>query len=555
MDSTQQSRERSLSHKDYLETLHRPSLEQLRRISDIQRQKESEIDAKYHCSEAHEAATKIQKAYRGHRGRRQLDGLTLDPSSRWVEVIREWKYRGATVPLYRRTSSQNSNDGRPRTTSDIAKQHWRRAGYIAEHAVDTGVRSPRSEPDDYMTAKDRANSDDFEKSAGSMMMDMRYFLEMVDQKHRYGANLLVYHEEWQRSQTDQNFFHWLDYGEGRHVDLPACSRAKLDKERIRYLSRDERMSYLVVVDDEGKLRWHKNDELITTSVEHYKDSLAGIVPQDNNSMSFNDDEVRRELSSRRRFARRIARAHRSAASPSSDLSNSSDDSMSHYESPGSPDQCPLGRKKRAHKKFHVSPATILNRLLRASVKPGTWIYVCDTVSRLYVGIKSSGAFQHASFMAGARISSAGSIGIENGQLTYLSPLSGHYRPTTKSFKTFIHNLTDQGVNLSQVRVSHAYEVLLTMEYYGKSKKGAQKIVHHRKDHEHNKRPSTPDSGKHFIQVSSNVPAFRSMDNLSATSLVEQDWRKEHRKGLATLMDNLHIHRRSFDGSRKKTLTP
>ena len=34
------------------------------------------------------------------------------------------------------------------------------------------------------------------------------------------------------------------------------------------------------VDEEGKLRWQKNDELITTSVERYRDSMSGIVAKE-----------------------------------------------------------------------------------------------------------------------------------------------------------------------------------------------------------------------------------------------------------------------------------
>ena len=113
MNKTEQTGDRSLSHADYLATLHRPSTSEWRRISEIQARKEGEIDGKYHSTEEHEAATKIQKAYRGHRVRRQLEGLTLDPSSRWVEVIKEWKYRSATVP----------DTGRERTLSSKAMRN------------------------------------------------------------------------------------------------------------------------------------------------------------------------------------------------------------------------------------------------------------------------------------------------------------------------------------------------------------------------------------------------------------------------------------------------
>ena len=113
----------------------------------------------------------------------------------------------------------------------------------------------------------------------------------------------------------------------------------------------------------------------------------------------------------------------------------------------------------------------------------------DTLNRLYIGIKSSGAFQHASFLSGARIRSAGSIGVQDGKLTYLSPLSGHYRPTTKSFRTFIESLEDEGADLSALKVSGAYKVLRGMEFYGRTKKGlrgVRRVGRHEKKEEKNR---------------------------------------------------------------------
>ncbi|KAI7343431.1 hypothetical protein KC354_g15659, partial [Hortaea werneckii] len=394
-----------MSRQEYLATLRRPSTLEVARITEKQIQKEREINDKYqrHTAEENEAATRIQKAYRGHRERRQLEGLTLDPSSRWTEALKELKYRSVTASKWQ--TSKPISDNRSPSPSDQARHNWRRAAWVAEHASAGESGTPE------------ANN--------SMLMDLRYFLEMTDTQHRYGANLQVYHAEWKRSQTKQNFFLWLDYGEGSHLDLPGCSREKLERERIRYLSREERKDYLVRIDGDGKLRWRKNDELITTSGELYRDSIQGIVAKDSSTPAW--------------------------AYAQDDLLDPSNTS-----SPMTMTKQPKTKKKKK-RHLHVSPATLLNHLLRASVKPGTWIYVVDTLSNLYIGIKTSGAFQHASFLSGARILSAGSIGIDAGQLTYLSPLSGHYRPTTRSFRRFVERLGDQGVDLRQLRVSRAYE--------------------------------------------------------------------------------------------------
>lgn len=49
--------------------------------------------------------------------------------------------------------------------------------------------------------------------------EAQYWLEMVDLKHRYGTNLKSYHEAWNTSSTKENFFYWLDKGEGKDLSL------------------------------------------------------------------------------------------------------------------------------------------------------------------------------------------------------------------------------------------------------------------------------------------------------------------------------------------------
>lgn len=541
METESQTRARALSHVEYLQTLHRPSVAEVYRISDIQREREIEIQQKYLSLESREAATRIQRAYRGHRIRRQLNGLTLDPSERWLLLIKELKFRSAAASQYGSGSPRIGIDGRPQTPSAFAKSNWQRVMPIAEHAGAGESPSPGKERRSFLSEPNGNTSDCPDEDAYSMMMDTRYFLEMVDQKHRYGANLLAYHEQWVRSQTDQNFFYWLDRGEGRQLSLSVCSREKLEKERIRYLSRDERRDYLVCVDSNGKLRWEKNGELITTSSEQYKDSMVGIIPRGESAIpSFGDERTQREQDESRRLIRRAVR-NRSGSSPwPSDVS---DDSNSDTSDTGSSPDLKSKAKKKARRRIRVTPAAILNQLLRASVKPGTWIYVMDTAGRLYAGIKSSGAFQHASFLSGGRISSAGTIGIESGQLVYLSPLSGHYRPTTKSFKLFIKNLRAQGVDMSQLHVSEAFKILVTMEYYRKfGKVGKHKKVAKDRLTKIPRSHSNQDGEIDLMSASSGLSM------MSATSEVDLNWDREHRRGLAKLMGDLHIRSRSVESN-------
>jgi hypothetical protein len=505
------------SHQQYLDSLQTPNPAEVQRISEIQLLKAEEINQKYHTHTAEErdAAIKIQAMYRGHRGRREQQGLVLDSSSRWTDLIAELRYRSVTQPHHNQRPAGSTSGRRVPSSSEIARMNWRRAGWIAEHAGrgESPTNSQRTASG--MSAADSSKSNDGQEEVASMLMDLRYFLEMVDSKHRYGANLQVYHEYWKRQDTTQNFFYWLDYGAGKHLDLSLCSREKLDREQIRYLSREERKDYLVEVDDEGRLRWAKNGELITTSVDDFKDSTRGIIPIETPDPEplDNPDQTPHEADAS------LSHDLRKLSLPGFD-SNSSDDEKSSSSTASSstkPDnkQPPPGKPKRS-RRIHVSPATLLTHLLRSSVKPGTWIYVTDTLDRLYVGIKSSGSFQHASFLSGSRIRSAGSISIEQGRLTYLSPLSGHYRPTTQSFRTFLETLDDQGVDLSGLKVSGALKVLRGLEFYGRTKKGLTKV---RRGGGRGKR----EGKKERVAVE----LVHEAEGVSATELVERHWEREH----------------------------
>lgn len=111
------------------------------------------------------------------------------------------------------------------------------------------------------------------------MMDLTYFLEMVDVKHRYGSNLRKYHAEWKSRSTNENFFYWLDHGEGKDVEVDKCSRERLENMQVRYLGREERRYYEVIVDKKGKLCWRKDGVRVNTNDE-WRDSIHGIVKMD-----------------------------------------------------------------------------------------------------------------------------------------------------------------------------------------------------------------------------------------------------------------------------------
>ncbi|XXH05685.1 hypothetical protein Hte_012120 [Hypoxylon texense] len=452
------------------------------------------------------AATAIQRTYRGYRVRREMQGLGLDASTRWTHAVRDAQWKHMNTPRSRQDSllTAGDEDGngerRPSSSRSAARRNWMKAAKIARRAgadedsdhSDGGSSSSADDqdlqgmsPEKRAEARKKRLKAQAKRREHARIMGLQYFLEMVDLKHRYGSNLRTYHEEWKNSNTNENFFYWLDHGEGRHINLTTCPRERLDREQVRYLSREERQYYLVKVDMEGRLVWAKNGARIDTT-ENWKDSIHGVVPADDPTPGFAPNLETHIQAKPTIDSTPEPHDHpsSSSSSPSSSTSASSRESKleaamaAKYADPGFDDA------KGVKKIRHVSAATIFNKLLRKTVRKNTWIFVADTSFRLYVGIKNSGAFQHSSFLQGARISAAGLIKIKNGRLSSLSPLSGHYRPPASNFRAFVHSLEEEGVDMSHVSISKSYAVLVGLEAYVKTKKKGketmQKITHQKR---------------------------------------------------------------------------
>ena len=200
--------------------------------------------------------------------------------------------------------------------------------------------------------------------------------------------------------------------------MRVISRHKLDSERVRYLCHAERKLYLVKVDSEGRLCWAKNGARITTS-PYYVDMAEGVQPYSSTSAS---------------------------TSPSS--SGVANPNVEHH---------------------HVS------RYWNRAKAPSKYIFVADLSFNIYLGIKKTGTFQHSSFLQGTRIKAAGTMEIEDGRLRKPSPLSGHYRPPSRNFRSFIHGLVDEGVDMSRVVISRSYAVLVGREAYAYARRRFARI--------------------------------------------------------------------------------
>ncbi|KFX87669.1 hypothetical protein O988_09333, partial [Pseudogymnoascus sp. VKM F-3808] len=307
---------RHSSHQEYIASLPVPPASELARIESVQIQKEDEKVLQRLSGESsrrrieeegrHAAAKMIQRNYRGYRERRQMRGWGLDPGSRWVEAFKEARYRNLTTPRKRGSGDAGSRPGSgtggeeggsPVSGGAVsvqgkrlseARANWNKVGTIVRRAANDEDSSSESSGEDETAGEIRRLRAEKkgERMKAAKTMDLQYWLEMVDVRHRYGSNLRTYHQEWQRAETNENFFYWLDFGEGRRVECAGCPRERLDRERVRYLSKEERLDYLVKIDEAGRLCWAKDGARIDTST-NYRDSLHGIVPINSDAPMFN----------------------------------------------------------------------------------------------------------------------------------------------------------------------------------------------------------------------------------------------------------------------------
>lgn len=119
------------------------------------------------------------------------------------------------------------------------------------------------------------------------------------------------------------------------------------------------MNYLVEIDNEGKLRWARNGNLVDTTADRWKDagSGGGIVPAD----SANEELESPSAAPRESF---------SAPIPAETLSSSEQKATRHYVSVGEPSN-PARRFFWKYFTIHG----LLDKLLRKTIRRNTWIYV------------------------------------------------------------------------------------------------------------------------------------------------------------------------------------
>ncbi|XP_062180663.1 IQ domain-containing protein IQM1-like [Phragmites australis] len=176
-----------------------------------------------------EAATKVQKVFKGHRTRRSLADCAIVIEELW------WKLYDSAL-LDRKSISFFTGE-----KQETAASRWVRA---AKRIAKVGKG---------LCKDDKAQQ-----------LALRHWLEAIDPRHRYGHNLHLYYDIWFQSSSTEPFFYWLDIGAGREVHHPNCPRSKLNSQLIMYLEMNERAAYEVIVED-GRLTYMQSGALVNTT--------------------------------------------------------------------------------------------------------------------------------------------------------------------------------------------------------------------------------------------------------------------------------------------------
>ncbi|BGO97282.1 hypothetical protein NBRC10513v2_001202 [Rhodotorula toruloides] len=420
-----------------------------------------------HDSKQDSAARSIQSRYRQHVDQRTANGCNMSSSKRWKDGMKQ------------RQMSEAGHD-QDKGKNDAASR-WRRGQVYASQITDgksaAGAQGQEGElsAEEEMEALGRTDKEKKKirkERVEAKQLEAQYWLELVDRKHRYASNLKFYHQKWNETDTDDNFFHWLDEGEGKDLDLEQCPRKRLESECITYLNAEQREMYRVEVKD-GLLVWAKDGQPLDTSKYHEdrgpdKGGIVAISEEEYQENRRKENEKLKKLAEAGQGDISSSDYDSSSSSSSSDEADEVREGVRAYGDKGGTAGHGKGvRQAKERVKYYFSPKAVMDTMLRKTVNKNTWLYVSDLQNNLYVGIKKTGSFQHSSFLYGARVTSAGLIKASKGHLTSLSPLSGHYRAGTMHFESFVRSLEDQHVDMSKVSISKSVLTIRGIEKYGK----------------------------------------------------------------------------------------
>jgi len=309
-----------------------------------------------------------------------------------------------------------------------------------------------------------------------------------------------YWQRWEKSNTEQPFFQWLDEGPGSFIDLPQKPRRLLEEWKILYLNNEQQKLFKVSIKD-GVFTWDFDGTAVTLPGSLAKserqqkiDALVKdklqIMEERDGALHALKDEVEKhrrnndkeppdvqtlcrdpklkgllwQLRDEHFKGRLDPPKEQQESDPGSkpgprEYNNQEDfkESDDFRENLTWDDMYQavmhdLGesKEKKDAKEEKLKKEGKQGKEKKQGEKEDKGIFVVDKYDNIYCSIKVRGIIQHSSFVRGHSVKFAGGLRISGGTLIEIRPHSGHYRPDPESLKKLREAWKKKGVNYDEV---------------------------------------------------------------------------------------------------------
>ncbi|CAG8456858.1 4356_t:CDS:2 [Ambispora gerdemannii] len=365
-------------------------------------------------------AFNIQRAYRNHRAAREREGKIVSAESRerlsHYAIMKKW---GQVVD--EAIEKFHESDSLSKT---LTNRHAKLRSIMQGLVEVAGQIGKGTDQKDLW-----------------LILDNEHWLELYDKEHRYGANLKVYHDEWLKSKTPENFFDWLDKGEGALLNL-SVSREQLNQQKVKYLDKSERKQLKVIIKD-GLLFYEYTNKLVHTNPStKYLENHAQKMSYDLTKLTGNLEKD--GSPDEKNYVILTIKKNSDDGNKDKNLTNQKDIDESYLGVSAFG-----GEDDNTSMLSHDSGED-------TNVK---WIYVTDCYDNLYIHEKIKGHFHHSSFLAGGAICAAGGVKVYQGKLLEINPKSGHYKPGEKHFEALIEHLKSKELDTTYADIIYPNDLL------------------------------------------------------------------------------------------------
>eukprot|EP00930_Biecheleria_cincta_P088396 TRINITY_DN77623_c0_g1_i1.p1 TRINITY_DN77623_c0_g1~~TRINITY_DN77623_c0_g1_i1.p1 ORF type:complete len:407 (-),score=80.81 TRINITY_DN77623_c0_g1_i1:177-1397(-) len=315
----------------------------------------------------------------------------------------------------------------------------------------------------------------------------RLWMEVLDREHRYASLLYDYWRRWQLSDTGNDFFEWLEHGQGSMVDLPSAPRRLLTEWKVIYLRKEQQPLFRVKIEEEtGRFLWEADGTPVTIPISPFKTASGHRTAREKEVIALLAPAL--QLATRRDDLLVQARAEVERARCRGEEASKErleaiaaplveEGLLCQLRDPHFTERLDASPEMGGHahlRKMETLPSTLLPdrgwddflsavehdqgagmseplQLGEARFE-GKGMFVLDSFGQFYCGTKIRGVFHHSSFVRGHCVKVAGGIIVKDGWLVELSPHSGHYQPGTEHVDEMIGMWQGRGVDFTNVYV-------------------------------------------------------------------------------------------------------